>query len=72
MPQNEVLTLTVEAASKLLGISRALGFTLCREGRFPVEVLRCGRRILVPKKRLLALLGEGEPPSLGGSGNGAH
>ncbi|MBI4332919.1 MAG: hypothetical protein HY673_16750 [Chloroflexi bacterium] len=55
---DEALTLTVEAASKLLGISRTLGFTLAKQNKFPVPVLRCGRRVLVPRNQLLRLLGE--------------
>ena len=42
------LTLTVEEAGKLLGISRALAYRMARTGRLPT--IRFGNRIVVPKK----------------------
>lgn len=53
-----VLTISVERAARLLGISRGLGYELARQGKFPVPIVRAGRRYLVPRKLLLALLGE--------------
>jgi excisionase family DNA binding protein len=41
------LTLTVEEAAELLGISRALAYEAVRRGEIPS--LRIGRRILVPR-----------------------
>ncbi|MGH9281615.1 MAG: helix-turn-helix domain-containing protein [Acidimicrobiales bacterium] len=48
------LTLTVEEAARLLGISRALGYELVARGEVPS--IRLGRRIVVPRRALDALL----------------
>ncbi|MGI8683849.1 MAG: helix-turn-helix domain-containing protein [Acidimicrobiales bacterium] len=48
------LTLTVEEAAQLLGISRALGYELVARGELPS--IRLGRRIVVPRRALDALL----------------
>jgi len=53
------LTLTVEEAAKLLGISRNHAYEMIAQGRFPVEPLRLGRRIVIPKAKLLRIV-EGE------------
>lgn len=51
-------TLTVEEAAKLLGISRGLAYQGVRDGSIPsIEI---GRRRLVPRARLMTLLGEEE------------
>jgi excisionase family DNA binding protein len=51
---NDLLTLTVEEAARLLGISRALGYELVARGELPC--VRLGRRIVVPRRALIALL----------------
>jgi len=51
---DEALVLTVEEAAQLLGISRGLGYELVRQGVIPS--LRLGRRLVVPRKRLVALV----------------
>ncbi|MDX6287690.1 MAG: Helix-turn-helix domain [Frankiales bacterium] len=43
--------LTVEQTAELLGISRGLAFAAVRTGEIPS--VRIGRRILVPRDRLL-------------------
>jgi excisionase family DNA binding protein len=48
------LTLTVEEAAQLLGISRALGYELVARGELPH--VRLGRRIVVPRRALDDLL----------------
>ncbi len=50
------LTLTVEEAGRLLGISRGLAYEMARTGRLPV--LRLGARYVVPRAQLMAMLGE--------------
>ena len=50
----ERLTITVEEAGKLLGISRNSAFEAARRGEIPT--VRLGRRILVPRKALERLL----------------
>lgn len=57
-PVGERLTLTVEEAAALLGISRAFAYEAVNRGEIPS--LRIGRRILVPKAALNRLAG-GEP-----------
>jgi excisionase family DNA binding protein len=56
-PQKERLTLTVDEAAELLGVSRSTAYSLVRQGELPS--LRLGRRIVVPVRRLLALLDGG-------------
>jgi len=46
----ERLTLSVEEAAALLGISRALAYNLVRRGELPR--LQLGRRVVVPKRAL--------------------
>jgi excisionase family DNA binding protein len=64
----ERLVYTVAEAGELLGISRAFAYELVARGELPVICL--GRRRLVPKVALLALVG-GQPaaevPVLGGT-----
>src|SRR4051794_32800706 len=42
--------LTVEEAAQVLGLSRSLTYDMARDGALPV--LRCGRRMVVPKVAL--------------------
>lgn len=50
----ERLTLSVEEAAQMLGISRALAYELVRRGELPR--LQLGRRIVVPRRALEALV----------------
>jgi excisionase family DNA binding protein len=45
---------TVEEAARLFGISWGLAYELVRRGELPV--VRLGRRLVVPRRRLMALL----------------
>jgi excisionase family DNA binding protein len=65
---DERLVYTVSEAGELLGISRAFAYELVARGELPV--IRLGRRCLVPKVALLALVGQGadEGRSTGGAG----
>ncbi len=49
---SEKLTLSVEEAGKLLGVSRQVAYQLSRRDDFPT--LHIGRRVLVPRKQLEA------------------
>lgn len=49
---NEKLTLSVDEAGKLLGVSRQVAYQLIHRPDFPT--LHIGRRVLVPKKQLEA------------------
>jgi len=51
---NDRLVYTVTEAAQLLGVSRASAYELVARGEIPV--IRLGRRILIPKTQLLALL----------------
>lgn len=53
-------TISVEEAAIRLGISRWLGYDLCRRDEFPCRVLRVGRLLKVPVADLERLLGERE------------
>jgi hypothetical protein len=44
----------------MLGIGRGLAYELARSGGFPVPVIRCGRRLVVPAAALDELLGLSE------------
>lgn len=50
MLEQDRLTVSVEEAAALLGISRALAYELVRRGDLPC--LRLGRRVVVPRKAL--------------------
>jgi excisionase family DNA binding protein len=47
--------MSVEDAAKLLGVSRGLAYQAARRGDLPT--IRLGRRLLVPRARLLELVG---------------
>ena len=59
----ERLVYTVAEAGELLGISRAFAYELVARGELPVICL--GRRRLVPKVALLALVGRGQSEAPG-------
>lgn len=48
MLEQDCLTVSVEEAAALLGISRALAYELVRRGDLPC--LRLGRRVVIPRK----------------------
>ena len=48
------LTLSVEEAASVLGIGRGLAYEMARRGALPT--IRFGRRLLVPRARLEAML----------------
>jgi len=54
----ERLVYTVAEAGEMLGISRAFAYELVARGELPV--IKLGRRRLVPKVGLLALVGQTE------------
>jgi|SRR5271166_720124 len=53
-PFEDCLVFTVTEAAELLGVSRAFAYELAARGELPV--LRLGRRVVVPKVALLALV----------------
>jgi excisionase family DNA binding protein len=54
MDTNERLTLSVNEATEVLGISRAFAYELVARGELPC--LRLGRRVVVPRHALEQLL----------------
>lgn len=52
--EQERLTLTVEQAGELLGISRSLAYEMARTGGLPA--IRFGKRIVVPKRAIETML----------------
>jgi excisionase family DNA binding protein len=60
-PIGERLTLTVEEAATLLGISRAFAYEAVTRGEIPS--IRIGRRILVPKAALERMVGARDGPA---------
>lgn len=63
MNEHESLVMSVEQAAKLLGISRNLAYEAARRGELPV--IKVGRRLLVPRARLLDLIGATDVPENG-------
>jgi excisionase family DNA binding protein len=56
MDSNRRQALTVPEAAEILGISRGLAYELVSRGDIPA--LRLGRRLVVPRKAIEAMLGE--------------
>jgi len=56
--ENERLTVDAKFAFKMLGISKNTGYGLIQRGEFPCQVVRAGRRLLIPKISISQLLGE--------------
>ena len=52
--QHQPLTITVERAGQLLGISRGLAYDLVRRGEIPA--IRLGRRVVVPASVIAEML----------------
>jgi len=67
LADSDRLALTVAEAGALLGISRAFAYDLVARGELPV--IRLGRRRLVPKRALFALVGM-DPADVAGPGSG--
>lgn len=68
MIEAQPLTLSVEEAARLLGISRTLAYDLVRRGELPR--LRLGRRVVVPRQALQDMIGgagDAEPRDAGGT-----
>ena len=64
---DERLTLTVPEAAELLGVGRGTCYEAVRRGDIPS--VRVSNRIVIPRARLMALLGE--PPESSPNGNGS-
>jgi excisionase family DNA binding protein len=64
MDRHESLTVSVVNAAQLLGVSRALAYELVARGELPS--LRLGRRVVIPRRALEALIEH----ATGGNGPG--
>jgi excisionase family DNA binding protein len=60
IPKDERLVWSVEEAGRRLGISRAHAYELIARGEIPH--LRLGRRLVVPKRAIEALLERADSP----------
>ena len=56
--KDESLTLSVEHAARLIGVSRTTAYRMVRDG--DLRAIRVGRRVLVLKKPLMEMLGAEE------------
>ena len=56
--RQDVLAISVESAAELLGISRSFAYELCARGELPT--LHLGRRVVVPRHALMALVESAE------------
>jgi len=63
MENNDPLALTVVETAALLRVSRNTAYSLISQGKIPA--VRFGKRILVPKRALMALLDSPTVPSDG-------
>ncbi|HYA33437.1 MAG TPA: helix-turn-helix domain-containing protein [Candidatus Bathyarchaeia archaeon] len=52
--KDEALTLSVEHAARLIGISRTTAYRMVQSGELPA--VRVGRRVLILKKPLMEML----------------
>jgi len=60
--ENQRLTLTVNEAAKMLGISRGLAYEMVKMGEIPS--VHFGKRVLVPRAALEKMLAEPKPLNL--------
>lgn len=61
--KEEALTVSVDVACKLLGISRYAGYAAVKNGQIPV--LKIGKRLLIPKVKLMRMIeGNDEKPEV--------
>lgn len=56
MQDNERLTMNLAEFAKATGCSRGLIYDLARQGKLPVPVIRLGRRMVLSRRAVEALL----------------
>ena len=61
MENDSKLTYSVPEVAKVLGISRGLAYDLARRDELPALVIRLGRRMMLSRKSVMALLEAGKP-----------
>jgi len=55
------LVMSIPEFSRVMGISRGLAYDLARRDELPVPLIKCGRRLIVSRKSVTALLEAGKP-----------
>lgn len=55
-------TLNIEEAARRLGIARGSAYAAAKENRFPVPVIRIGRRVLVSRAAIEELVAGNREP----------
>jgi excisionase family DNA binding protein len=60
MDNSKCLTITIPEAAKALGISRNLAYELARRDKLPVPVIKLGKRMVLSRKAVEALLEAGK------------
>ena len=64
MQDNQRLTMTIPEFAEATGISKNLAYDLARREKLPVPVIKLGKRMVLSRKAVLALLeGDGKPES---------
>lgn len=56
MGSDASLTMTIPEVARALGISRGLAYDLARRDNLPVPVIKLGKRMVLSRKAVLALL----------------
>ncbi|MFC1933457.1 helix-turn-helix domain-containing protein [Chloroflexota bacterium] len=56
------LVMGIPEFARTLGISRGLAYDLARRDELPVPLIKCGRRLIVSRKAVEALLEVGKTP----------
>ena len=59
MQDNERLTMTIPEFSKASGISKNLAYSLAREDRLPIPVIKLGKRMVLSRRAVEALFEAG-------------
>lgn len=65
MQDDRKLTINIPEFCELTGISKNLGYALAREDRLPVPVIHLGKRMVLSRRAVLALL-QGDDGQRGG------
>ena len=65
MQDNQRLTMTIPEFAEATGISKNLAYDLARREKLPVPVIKLGKRMVLSRKAVLALLeGDAKPESI--------
>lgn len=57
---NNSLTMTIPEVARTLGISRGLAYELAKRDELPVPIIKLGRRMVLSRKAVEALLENGK------------